>query len=258
MAIQKKWSHDEQLLALRLYLTQPFGRLHQTAKEVVETARLIERTPSAVAMKACNFASLDPEFRKTNRTGLKGASQADRELWANYLENTEELSASMEKIWLIKVKPEVDWQNIELWNEKPTERDATVKVRLAQSVFRRSVLAAYGLKCAITGVSLPEILVASHIYPWSREPRLRANPRNGICLNVLFDKAFDRGLISFDQDLCLLVSKKLGEAAKNARYPCSILEVKGARLNEPERFSPLKEALDFHRNEIFVDAIHSV
>ena len=69
-------------------MTQPFGRLHQTAKEVVETARLIERTPSAVAMKACNFASLDPEFRKTNRTGLKGASQADRDLWANYLENT--------------------------------------------------------------------------------------------------------------------------------------------------------------------------
>ena len=51
---------DELLLTLHLYCRTPFGKLHQTNPEIIKLAQIIGRTPSAVAMKACNFASLDP------------------------------------------------------------------------------------------------------------------------------------------------------------------------------------------------------
>jgi putative restriction endonuclease len=74
------WTRDQQLVALRLYMGTPFGKLHGTNPRIVDLAGRIGRTPGALAMKACNFASLDPEFRKTNRKGLSGASDADRAL----------------------------------------------------------------------------------------------------------------------------------------------------------------------------------
>ena len=75
----KGWSRDELLLAFRLYCRTPFGRLHYRNPEIVELAKLIGRTAGSAAMKACNFASLDPAQQARGIRGLKGASQADRD-----------------------------------------------------------------------------------------------------------------------------------------------------------------------------------
>jgi putative restriction endonuclease len=59
MAI-KHWTKEELILALNLYLKLPFGKLHSRSPEIINLARLIDRTPGSVAMRLNNFASVDP------------------------------------------------------------------------------------------------------------------------------------------------------------------------------------------------------
>src|SRR5689334_1185356 len=96
MAERIGWTRDQQLIALRLYMRTPFGRLHGRNPEIISLARHINRTPGALAMKACNFASLDPDFRRTNRRGLSGASDADRALWAEFAGDSERIASEAE------------------------------------------------------------------------------------------------------------------------------------------------------------------
>jgi putative restriction endonuclease len=53
------------------------------------------------------------------------------------------------------------------------------------------------------------LLFASHIIPWAANEKERLNPENGICLSALYDKAFDKGLIGFDQNLQVIFSTEL-------------------------------------------------
>lgn len=69
MAQRRGWSEQELLVAFAMYCQMPFGRLHKGNPIIVELAGRINRTPSSLAMKACNFASLDPEHQ---RRGVKG------------------------------------------------------------------------------------------------------------------------------------------------------------------------------------------
>ncbi len=133
-----------------------------------------------------------------------------------------------------------------------TETTATVKVRLTQSLFRRTVLAAYGASCAISGLNIPTLLVASHIIPWAHDEKRRADPRNGIALSSLHDKAFDRGLLSFDADHRLILSTPLRLAAQNnPTGEASFLKPEGHPLRLPERFLPDPAALAWHREYVF-------
>ena len=91
----------------------------------------------------------------------------------------------------------------------PTETTASVKVRRGQDYFRDSVLNNFGGRCGITGLAVRELLIASHILPWGKYQSERLNVRNGICLSRLHDAAFDVGLVTFDSDLRLKLSKGL-------------------------------------------------
>ena len=107
-----------------------------------------------------------------------------------------------------------------------TEVERTVKARRMQGVFRKLVLAAYESRCCITGNPIPDLLVASHILPWVDFPKERLNPRNGLCLSAHFDRAFDRGLISFDDKIRLTLSPLLKRYPPNDSIE-SILEAGG-------------------------------
>ena len=93
-----------------------------------------------------------------------------------------------------------------------------VKTRVNQSVFRQIVLANYDGKCALTGIDLSELLVASHIIPWADNVQERLNPENGICLSSLYDKAFDKGLISFTNDQHIIFSVRLDSFPKEYQF----------------------------------------
>lgn len=97
-----EWQPDELLLALHLYCRTDFGKLHSTNPEIIHLANIIGRTPSAVAMKACNFASLDPAL---TQKGLTGASKADRALWDAFMENSSDIAEKAEALYETRVNP---------------------------------------------------------------------------------------------------------------------------------------------------------
>jgi predicted restriction endonuclease len=133
----------------------------------------------------------------------------------------------------------------------PSETVRLQKSRRLQSFFRDSVLISYEHRCAITGLEIPVLLVAGHIIPWSVDETRRADPRNGICLNVLHDKMFDRGLITFDKDWRLVISPVLRTVDHPSFHKQALLDFEGARLVLPTRFQPDPEAMRYHRENIF-------
>ena len=246
------WTRDQLLVALRLYMRTPFGRLHSRNPDILSLASRIGRTPSALAMKACNFASLDPAFRLTNRRGLSSASESDRAIWLEFTGNAERLAAEAEDAFarLDPAQAAQEEADIQI-PVGETDVARVVRARRVQSFFRAAVLTSYNSRCAISGIALPELLVASHIIPWADSVERRADPRNGLCLNALFDRAFDRGLITLDADLRVVVSRRLKEGAESAELACSLGHLEGRRLMIPGRFPPAVEALQHHRELIF-------
>ena len=87
MTARKAWSEFDLLVALGLYCELPFGKFHQRHPRIIEVAYKLERSPSSVAMKLSNIASLDPIITGSGRKGLAGASQADRDLWQEFSQN---------------------------------------------------------------------------------------------------------------------------------------------------------------------------
>jgi putative restriction endonuclease len=82
-----KWNIHELKLALALYCQLPFGKMHSRNHDIIRMAEKIGRTPSAVAMKLVNFASLDPEIVNSGRSGLGNASAMDRQVWNKFQKN---------------------------------------------------------------------------------------------------------------------------------------------------------------------------
>src|SRR3989338_5152684 len=93
-----RWTKEQLKLAFHLYCQLPFGRLHSRNPEIIQLAKLIGRTPDALAMKLVNFASLDPAITNTGRKGLKGASNLDREVWAEFHSDWEKLAVECEML----------------------------------------------------------------------------------------------------------------------------------------------------------------
>lgn len=253
MAERLPWTRDQLLLALRLYMREPFGRLHGRNPQIIALAEKMHRTPGALAMKACNFASLNPVFRASNRAGLSGASAADRALWQEFAANSELVSAEAEDVFA-NLEPAVAAREQADIQPPAGETDVlrVIRARRVQSFFRSAVLTSYSARCAISGLAVPELLVASHIIPWSASVERRADPTNGICLNALFDRAFDRGLLTIDEDFRVVISTKLRRDAESADLQCSIAEAHGRRIQLPERMPPDAGALERHRQSVFI------
>ncbi len=248
------WTEIELLAAFRLYCHTPFGKLHRHNPEIIQLARLIERTPDAVAMKTCNFASLDPMEQKRNISGLSNVSRADQDLWDRFHEDSEALAVEAEVAYerlLTSTDGLASVDERPKMPEGPTETDRVVKTRRVQSFFRATVLASYGYCCALSGLGIPELLNASHIIPWNRDRKRRADPRNGISLNALYDRAFDRGLMTIDESLRVALSPRLRSSDPPLFHKQAILNVEGQQLKSPERFAPDPEALSYHRTHIF-------
>jgi hypothetical protein len=90
-----RWTEPELMKALSLYRQIPFGRMHRSAPEIIALAAQLGRTPSSVAMKLSNFASLDPELTARGIAGLKGASKLDRQMWQQYANDWTELATAL-------------------------------------------------------------------------------------------------------------------------------------------------------------------
>lgn len=252
MASSVPWSRDQRLVAFRLYCRTPFGRLHQHNPEIIELASAIGRTPSAVAMKTCNFASLDPMQQAKGVVGLGNVSSQDEALWIEFEADAEAVAAEAEAAYARLTGHDAPPLETELVLPKGlTEIKRVVRTRRVQPFFRAAVLASYDFRCALSDVAVPELLNASHIIPWKTNIGRRADPRNGIALNVLYDRAFDRGMIAFDETLRVVIAPFLKSMNPPVFHRQALLELEGRQLRLPFRFAPDPIALAHHREHVF-------
>lgn len=178
-------------------------------------------------------------------------SAAIKQLLKYYTYNSEE-----EKAWAILNKRmsgrKTSKELITLFKIDKEGVDTTVvaRARLGQNYFRKMVLQNYGNKCCITGLNIPQILRASHIVAWASDKTNRMNPENGLCLSATYDAAFDKHLISFDDDYRMIVSKEIKEYYTNEITKSYFENYEGKQITLPSLYLPSKKLLEKHRSLI--------
>jgi len=249
-----KWTREELIIAFNLYCKTPFGKIHIHNPEIITLAKALGRTPSAVSWKLANLASLDPSLKKRNIAGASHGSKMDVEVWNEFNGDWERLAFESERLLaqrtgrLIEDSSEADVVDA-LGIGK--DRETLVKVRVNQGFFRKTVLAAYNYQCCVTGLEIPELLNASHIIPWSKDKDNRVNPRNGLCLNAIHDRAFDRGLLTITPDFIVKVSKVIKRKSVSEAVQDFLLRYDGREINKPAKFLPDLKFLKYHNRNIF-------
>lgn len=254
MASRRRWSRDELLVVFNLYQKIPFGQISHRNDRIVELARRLDRTPSAVSMKMGNLASFDPTLTERGVKGLTNAARADREIFEEFHADTEALADESESALERLGWPEALADDTPTPPGGATETERVVRVRRVQRFFREVVLANYEGACAISGIRLSALLNASHIVPWSVDVPRRADPTNGIALCALYDRVFDRGLMTIDDDLRVVLSPRLLEGPRTEMHDLLLVNLSGVKLRAPIRATPDRRALEYHRSHVFVGA----
>jgi len=247
----KDWTREEHILAFNLYCKIPFGRQHSRAPEIVELAKVLHRSANAVALKLNNFSRLDPELQARGIKGMAHGAKGEIEVWREFENNPEALAFESEcllsQLTGRKLEEIAEIDERELPKEG-LERERMVRVRVNQHFFRAAVLSAYDSKCCVTGLAVPELLVASHIVPWASDAKQRMNPRNGLCLNALHDRAFDRRLMYIGGDMTIRFREKLLRFEKKNPGLDWLLGFEGKPICLPRKFKPDEALLSLHRS----------
>lgn len=252
MAKKNDWSKDETIIAFNVYCKIPFKSSSKTNATIIKYAKIIGRSPSALNMKVGNFGRLDPELKKQGITGLVNGAKLEEVVWDEFNGNWEKLAFESElllaKFQNKSIEEIIDLEDLPLGKE----RETIIKTRVNQSFFRSTILSSYNQKCCITGLTIPDFLVASHIIPWKEDEKNRLNPHNGLCLNSIHDKAFDRGFITITPDFKVLISKCFKEYSNEIAVNELFSKYNNQSIILPDRFLPSKEFLDYHYQNIFI------
>lgn len=261
-----RWTREHSLIALNLYCKLPFGKIHRRNPLIIEVARKLGRTPNSLAMKLANFASLDPVQLARGIRGLPGATPQDREWWRKFHAHISTLGPESEQLlhdlftsddnreldFLGRDRVRVERTGEFVIPAGETERVATVRARRGQQFFRQCILNAYSVSCCVSGINVPRMLVASHIRPWRDFPDDRLNPRNGLCLSSLHDAAFDSGLITLDEQWCVVLSRRLKQYFPQPSLEQNFRPFEGQRIRLPDKVvEPDEDFLAHHRDSIF-------
>jgi predicted restriction endonuclease len=129
-----------------------------------------------------------------------------------------------------------------------TENRIMSIARRGQNILRKHTLRNYSNKCAMCDIEDIELLIASHIIPWAQDKSKRGILENIICLCMIHDLLFEKGMITISGSYEIEFSKKFLEKCNNATYK-KIKEITFKELRLPE-FSqlPSKELLEVHKN----------
>lgn len=250
MVTNRRWTRSELLVVLNLYCQLPFGRLHSKNPTIIRVAQGMGRSPSALAMKLVNISSLDPKITSTGRTGLRNTSLLDRLTWAEMQTDWAQFAIQADQVTrevgVAEEAPDNQLEESHLGEDRPVE----ATTRIGQRFFRRTVMSSYAGRCCITGLSNPSLLIASHIIPWSHDKSNRVNPRNGLLLSALHDKAFDSGIITITDDMTVRVSTEHLQGDDDF-FAKSIGVYNGHQISLPQKFEPHRDFLRYHREHVF-------
>lgn len=234
---RRNWTRDELLVAFNLYCKLPFSITNANRKEVKELAELIGRTPAAVCWKLVNFASFNPSLQAQGIKGASNSSKADKAIFEEFSQNWDKMIYESELL-LQKFKIEKGIQISNLKNDENHHSDFVdnflfvekegivteriVKVRVNQNFFRKMILSSYDNKCCLTGINIPNLLVAS-----------------------------DKGFITIDMDYKVKISKSLKDLEKNKSICNFFLTYENQPIELPSRFLPSRKFLDYYHKNIF-------
>jgi putative restriction endonuclease len=229
----ERWTSEQLNATLELYCITHFGKIHSKNPDIINLANQI--------------ASLDPTL---GQAGMKNVSKLDKIVWDQFFQsfstsNDEDLSEAGAGANGASEPPQAKfiYEN----NALPplssgSNRPIVSMARNGQDFFRKMIVASYDNQCAVSDINCVDLLVASHIVPWSERIEHRMNPSNGICLSALYDRAFDRGLIAFSDDFHVLFSSRLDEITRNTLRASA-----RQKMRLPTRFLPDLQLLRDHR-----------
>lgn len=180
--------------------------------------------------------------------------QYEQQLWDIYQDPKVEPEKLAKKLVATKVKSVellVEEKDLDFKSREGKDAIREVKARIGQGFFRKMILNQYNTQCCVTGLNVPVVLRASHITGWAEDPDNRMNPCNGLCLSATYDAAFDRHLISFDDDYRLIISPALKDYFTNKAFQEQFKALEGQALGLPKRWRPDQVLLERHRSRMF-------
>lgn len=246
----EKWTQEDHILAFNLYNDIPFGTIHIRNPRLHELAALLGRSVNSVSLKLANIARLDPVHQARGVKGMQHGAKGEAAVWQEFKRDPEGFALESERLLALRLgKSLVEIAEIDT-DDLPKagiERDALIKIRVNQSFFRRRILSAYNFRCCVTGLTARCLLTASHILPWAEDEENRLNPKNGLCLNALHDRAFDRHLMWIEKGFVIRFAPLLYETTTEAQESIEWLtRFDGRKLILPEKFAPAPEFLEKH------------
>lgn len=251
--MKDNWTEEQITIVLYEYCRNPFGQFSSTKQFVKELSALLGRTPGAIVRKVGNLASFDPQMKARGVGGLGHTGKLDRVVWNRYFGHWDQLAYDAEML-IANLKNKDLEQSLKINLENlPSGKDRLyeVKRRINQNFFRNTVLSSYENRCCITGLNNMNLLHACHIVGWGEDESNRTNPQNGLCLNVLFHKAYDENLIGISPDYEIFVSEEFFGAKIKEVDNTTIEYIRGfnnRKLNLPKRFLPDRDLLAIHYN----------
>jgi putative restriction endonuclease len=241
--VSNSWTKEELISAYNLYCKIPVNEINSQNLQIINFAELLSKTTREVAKRFKNFSKLDASINV-----LENVEQEDISTW-NLFNNDWEKSVFESEKNILNFENKL---NKITYIPKGKEREIIVKTRVNQSFFRTAVLTSYQNKCCITGLPLVEMLNASHIIPYrDSDENNKLNPHNGLCLNALHDRAFDRGFITVTTDYKVKISESLNNFLDNKSVENYFLFFKDKKIHLPNRFLPEREFLEYHNKRIF-------
>ena len=242
------WTREETIVAFNVYCKIPFKSSSKTHPMIIKYANLLNRTPSALNMKIGNIGRLDPDLKRQGISGLVHGAKMEEEVWNEFYGNPELLAFESEKIIARLTNQSIEMCTSIRTDDLPQgrERSVIIKQRVNQSFFRSTVMSAYNFHCCISGVNIAELLEACHIVDWSQDERNRVNPKNGLCMNSFFHKAYDKLFIAISPDLTIIISDELLQNTVDNKFRKYLECINGEKIIMPNKFLSKKEFLQVH------------
>ena len=122
-----------------------------------------------------------------------------------------------------------------------------IKARQKQSLFRKRVLENFQNQCCLSMVREGNLLIASHIIPWADRIETRLDPSNGLCLSYIYDKLFDDGYFSLNDQLKVIVSDQASTLSKEIQN--ILIPIENDKIREPRNYPISLDYIRYHRQK---------
>lgn len=246
---KNRWTKEDIIVAYALYCITPLNKINPGNNLIKQVSELCNKSTSSFVMRMRNFQYLDPLANANGKKGLAHVAKTDRQIFEQFKNDWGNLGNEAEHI----IKLNIFDGTPEKGAKKLSSLTDHNKVNRERHAFRKYVVAAYNCKCCISGMEISTLLRASHIKPFNKckNTNERTDPRNGLLLNVLYDDAFDKGLITITKDYRIRVSDIVKEYSDNNFTKESIISLEGNKIILPRDCYPLPEYIEYHNDMIF-------